>query len=127
MKTLKKLMLIILFTGTVLFVKANDYYVKKYEVVPFQELRTSLLNYIKADFVKEGNYFYKNDIEKFKSEVTIVFYITAENQIQLVKAESKNETAVEYVQQLLDDAKIKIADDYQNKKYKLSLVLDYRT
>lgn len=127
MKTLKNLMLIILFTGTVLFVKANDYYVTNYEVSPYQELRTSLQKCIIADFRRGGNYFYKNNINEFKSEVTIVFYVTDENQIQLVKIESRNGIAIEYIQQLFAKTIIKISDDYQYKKYKLTLKLDYRT
>lgn len=127
MKTLKKLMLITFFAGMVLFVQANENYVKKYEIVPFQELRSSVLNFIKSDFVKEGNYFYKNNIDKFKSDVTVVFYVSSENRIQLLNAESENKIAVEYIQQLLDEAKIKLAEDYQNKKFKLTLKLDYRT
>lgn len=127
MKTLKKLMLIIMFSGIALFTKANDNYVKNYKVDAFQELRTSLMNFIKDDFTQVGNFFYKNDIDKFKGEVTIEFYFTSDHKIQLSKAESKNELAVAYVQQLFDDAKIAIANDYLNKKYKLTLKLDYRT
>ena len=127
MKTLKKLMSVVLLLGAILSASAKDNYVKSHKEIPYQEIRTSILNYIKSDFAREHNYFYDNNISKFKGEVEIKFYITSDQKIQLLNADGQDVVAIEYVKQLLDDAKINVPDEYQNRKFKINLRLDYRT
>ena len=111
MKTLKKLLLFTLFAGAVQLAVAGNKYVKKYEVKSYTELRTHIAQFVKEDFARAGNYFYKNDINDFKEDVVIKFFINDEKEMKLLNVESENEVAVQYVEQLFRDAKINVGDN----------------
>ncbi|GEM_PF-3114899 len=119
-------MFVILFVGTTMLVSASEKSKKKGESASCQVVNTSLCEIIKSDFEKPGNYFYENDINRFKSDVSVVFYITSQNEVKILRAKSDDGSAIKYIKQLFLKTKINVPDEYENRKFRIVLKLDYR-
>jgi hypothetical protein len=125
MKTIKNLMFIILFATTTLFANAVEKNAKVTEAVACKQIQTSVLDFVQSDIENVNNFFYTNGINRLKSEVTIHFYVTADNKINLIKADSNDGISVDYVKQLLHNAAVNAPKGFQSKIYRMTIKLDY--
>lgn len=128
MKTLKKLMIVTLLLGTVVFAnaKGKGKYEEKCHSVSCEQIRNSLHEIIKSDLGKSNNFFYDNSINSFNSDVCVTFFITNNNKVQLLKAQSDDGLAIDYISQLFENTKINVAEKDQNKKFRVTLKLIYQ-
>jgi len=126
MKTLKTLSIAIIFTVIATVTFANTYNVISFEVKASSELPVIIKHMVKQDFIRLNNYFYQNNINKLKADVTFEFFIDDDNKINIVSIESNDQQAAEYVKQLLHQTKLNVNDSVANKNYKLVIKLDYR-
>lgn len=127
MKTLQLLTIVFAFTALAMAPNANAHNVTSYEVQKGTDLKTTIKKMVKNDFRKYNNYFYKNDIDRLKEDVVVLFYVNHENKIQVKSTSCKNCFASEYVQQLLQDAKVNVDKSMTNRMLRIELKLDYRT
>lgn len=127
MKTLKILSIAALFTLLAGVTFANTYYETHYEVQSYTDLPTVIKQMVKSDFVRIDNYFNQKNISEMNETVVIEFYVDKDQRIQITSTNSENEEADEYINQLLDNAKINADQSVVNKKYKLKLYLYYKS
>lgn len=127
MKTLKNLMLVFLFIGTTMLVNAGEKKTGKEGNTSHTMIVNSLQEYVEYDFKQPENFFYENSINKLKSDVVVTFVVSNNNEVILLNVTGQNATANDYVKQLLNHKKINVPQECQNKKFRLTLKLDYRT
>lgn len=126
MKTLKTFLITVLFASISIFSNANEYNETTLDVESIKDLTVSIKKMVITDFRECNNYFYQHNIDRMKEDVIIVFYVNNKNEINLLNVNSDDDSAEDYISHLLDGKKIKSDSSALNKKYRLTIKLDYR-
>lgn len=126
MKTLKSFITLALITTLAIVASASTYNEVKFEVQSTNDLKSVLSQKIKADYFNVDNYLQQSNIQALKESVEVVFFISKEKKVKLISAQCKNHDASDYVYTVLNNSKINIDDSMVNKKYKVTIKLDYQ-
>lgn len=124
MKTLKLISLSILMFAAVAIASAKE--TSKLLITNDEDLRDSFREIIVSDFSESVGYLYKNNVSKLENKVEVTFYVTREKEVRVLNVKSNDETASDYIKQLLSKKTLNISNDMVGKAYKVDILLIYK-
>jgi FAD synthase len=124
MKTLKLISLSILMFAAVAIASAKE--TSKLLITNDEDLRDSFREIIVSDFSESVGYLYKNNVSKLENKVEVTFYVTREKEVRVLNVKSNDETASDYIKQLLSKKTLNISNDMLGKAYKVDILLIYK-
>ena len=89
-------------------------------------LRETLRLEVQNDISEPYNFLYRENVNRLKEDVDIIFHLTEDAQVKVIAVKSDNLLAKNYVMQLFKDKTLDVDKKMTGKNYHFTLKIDYR-
>ncbi|MCF8358629.1 MAG: hypothetical protein K9H26_07710 [Prolixibacteraceae bacterium] len=89
-------------------------------------LRETLRLEVQNDILEPFNFLYRENVNRMKEDVDIIFHLTEDAQVKVIAIKSDNLLAKNYVMQLFKDKTLDVDKKMTGKNYHFILKIDYR-